>query len=149
MSGWALSRHAVLQRQEVIDRSDTCRWTNSRQPMPSCLKYSGLREKRQDSTPFWFRQGSFQFLRRALGLSPICEFDFLADRARRTENAASARSSALPRGGKPAIHTRRSKTNPANSRTAGLFRLALMQKYFLYLVIKFSRYTRYCGTVSP
>jgi hypothetical protein len=30
----------------------------------------------------------------------ICEFDFLAVRPRRTENAASAKSSALPRGRK-------------------------------------------------
>ena len=32
--------------------------------------------------------------------SPLCEFGFSVARARRTENAASAKSSALPRGGK-------------------------------------------------
>jgi hypothetical protein len=58
---------------------------------------------------------SFFLHRRKAAPSPFCEFDFLAESACYTENAAIAKSSAPPRGGKPAIHASRCMTNPANS----------------------------------
>jgi hypothetical protein len=65
------------------------------------------------SASIWMR------VQRKSGMSPYQTSSFYAACARGTENAATEKSSALPRGGKPAIHAMRSRTNPANSQTAG------------------------------
>jgi hypothetical protein len=68
-------------------------------------------------------------VQRKLAKSPFCEFDFLAARTRRKENAASVKSSALPRSGKTG-HSCKTQQDQSGELTdcgqTGLMRMRLL-----------------------